>query len=176
MNCEIIISGFGGQGVLAFGQILSYSALKENKNTTWFPAYGPEQRGGTAYCTVVISDVEVASPISSNPDVVVAFNQPSLEKFESWLKKEGLLILNKSLIQKKATRDDIEVIYVDALTLARQIGEERAFNMILLGKFIKEKPILSVETVQSVIKDFFSYRGQTTIDKNLEAFKVGLEL
>ncbi len=175
MNYEIIISGFGGQGVLAFGQILSYGALKEEKYTTWFPAYGPEQRGGTAYCTVVLGDEEVASPISSDPDVVVVLNQPSLDKFEPWLKKGGLLLVNKSLVTRKPEREDIKIVELDALTMARQAGEERASNIVLLGRLLKELPILSMTTVSEILKEFFSHRGESVVKANQEALKLGWE-
>ncbi|MBT9174729.1 MAG: Pyruvate synthase subunit PorC [candidate division WS2 bacterium] len=173
MNYEIIISGFGGQGVLIFGEILSHGALKENKYIVWFPAYGPEQRGGTASCTVVIGDEEVASPISTDPDIVVVLNQPSLDKFEPWVKKGGLLIINKTLTTRKPVRDDIKTIEVDALSLAREAGEERATNIVLLGRLIKEIPILSIETIKKVISEIFSHRGEKVVEANIEALHSG---
>jgi len=173
VNYEIIISGFGGQGVLIFGEILSHGALKENKNTVWFPAYGPEQRGGTASCTVVIGDEEIASPISTDPDIVVVLNQPSLDKFEPWVKKGGLLIINKTLTTRKPLRDDIKNIEIDALTLAREAGEERATNIVLLGRLLKEVPLLSIDSVKKVISEIFAHRGEKVIEANIEALNTG---
>lgn len=138
-------AGFGGQGVLLMGYILSHGAMLKGLNVTYFPAYGAEMRGGTANCTVTLSDRKIASPVASNPDVLVAMNYPSLEKFESTVAQNGLILLNSSLIEGRGTRSDVEVIQVPTLELAKEAGSERATNMVMIGALSAKKGLLSME-------------------------------
>jgi 2-oxoglutarate ferredoxin oxidoreductase subunit gamma len=138
-------SGFGGQGVLLMGYILSHGAMLKGLNVTYFPAYGAEMRGGTANCTVTLSDKKIASPVASNPDVLVAMNYPSLEKFESTIVHNGLILLNSSLIEGLGTRTDVQVIQVPTLELAREAGSERAANMVMVGSLCAKTGLLTLE-------------------------------
>jgi len=133
MIFRTVFAGFGGQGVLLMGYILSHGAMHKGLNVTYFPAYGAEMRGGTANCTVTLSDKKIASPVASRPDVLVAMNYPSLEKFESSVVENGIVLLNSSLIQEGGSRKDLEVIQVPTLQLAQEAGSERAANMVMIG-------------------------------------------
>ena len=147
MKTEIIISGFGGQGVLSMGKILAYSGLMEDKEVTWMPAYGPEQRGGTANVTVIVSDDKISSPILSKYDAAIILNQPSLEKFESKVKPGGVLIYDGYGIINPPTRKDIHVYRIDAMDAANEMNNAKAFNMIVLGGLLKIMPIVTLENV-----------------------------
>ena len=152
MQYEVIIAGFGGQGVMLIGQLLSNAAMMQGSKTVWMPSYGPEMRGGTANCTVVVSDEEIGSPVVPEPGAVVAMNRPSLDKFEPRIKPGGLLIINSSLIKRKAERDDIHVIYVPANELAeREIGTVKSANMIVLGAYIGHTGAATAEIVKKAM-------------------------
>ena len=139
MKEEVIIAGFGGQGVMSMGKILAYAGMKEQKEVSWIPSYGPEMRGGTAHCTVTISDKKIASPMSSNPDNIIVMNYPSLEKFINKVKSEGLVLINSSLINSTVDRKDVEVIEVPANAIARELGNNKIANMVMLGAYISRK-------------------------------------
>ena len=143
MKTEIIIAGFGGQGVLSMGKILAYSGMLEGKEVTWMPAYGPEQRGGTANVTVIVSDERISSPILSKYDVAIVLNQPSLDKFMPKLKHGGMLIYDGFGIINPPTRDDITVYRIDAMDKAAEMKNAKVFNMIILGALLKACPIVS---------------------------------
>ncbi len=145
MITRTIFSGFGGQGVLLMGYVLSHGAMLKGLNVTYFPAYGAEMRGGTANCTVTLSDKKIASPVASNPDVLVAMNYPSLEKFESTVVEHGLVFLNSSLIEEDPPRTDIEVVRVPAVELAREVGAERTANMVMMGAVSAKTELLTLE-------------------------------
>ena len=145
MISRTTFAGFGGQGVLLMGYILSHGAMLKGLNVTYFPAYGAEMRGGTANCTVTLSDRKIASPVASNPDVLVAMNFPSLEKFEPTVIQNGLILLNSSLIQGLGIRSDVEVIQVPTLELAKEAGSERATNMVMIGALCAKKGLLTME-------------------------------
>ena len=147
MKKEIIISGFGGQGVLSMGKILAYSGLMDNKEVTWMPAYGPEQRGGTANVTVIVSDEKISSPILSKFDIAIVLNQPSLEKFEPKLKPGGILIYDSFGIINSPTRSDITVYRIDAMDKAAEMKNGKVFNMIVLGGLLKVAPVVSTAGV-----------------------------
>jgi len=151
MQEEIIFAGFGGQGVLFAGQLVAYTALAENKHVTWIPSYGPEMRGGTANCTVVISDEPIGSPVTSRPSVAVVFNNPSMEKYANLVKPGGLLIINESLVIFTTTRTDITVIRIPATELAAEMGEAKLTNMLLLGALLAQRPVVSLETTKRVL-------------------------
>jgi 2-oxoglutarate ferredoxin oxidoreductase subunit gamma len=139
MTEEIIIAGFGGQGVLSMGQILCYSGVMENKEVSWMPSYGPEMRGGTANCMAIISDTKISSPIINKFDTVIALNQPSLDKFEQAVKPGGLLIYEASTIVNPPTRKDIDILPIEASNEAAKLKNSKVMNMIILGAFLKKK-------------------------------------
>jgi 2-oxoglutarate ferredoxin oxidoreductase subunit gamma len=145
MMTRTIFAGFGGQGVLLMGYVLSHGAMHKGLNVTYFPAYGAEMRGGTANCTVTLSDKKIASPVASNPDVLVAMNFPSLEKFESTVVEKGLVLLNSSLISESLSRGDVEVLRIPTAELAREVGSDRVINMVMIGAFCAKTGLLSME-------------------------------
>jgi 2-oxoglutarate ferredoxin oxidoreductase subunit gamma len=149
---KIIIAGFGGQGVLSLGQILAYSAMTENKEVSWLPSYGPEMRGGTANCSVIISDTAVASPVIATPSVLVIMNKPSLYKFIDKVEKGGTVIINSSLVDVKPERTDINVIYVPANEAAHELGTEKAANIYIMGVINKVCKMLKNESIYKGIE------------------------
>jgi len=173
MKKEIIISGFGGQGVLSMGKILAYSGLMEDKEVTWMPAYGPEQRGGTANVTVIVSDDRISSPILSKYDVAIVLNQPSLEKFEPKLKPGGILIYDSYGIINPPTRKDITVYCVDAMDKAAEMKNGKIFNMIVLGGMLKECPVVGLGGVEKALKKTLPERHHELIPLNMEALEEG---
>ena len=151
MITRTIFSGFGGQGVLLMGYVLSHGAMLKGLNVTYFPAYGAEMRGGTANCTVTVSDKKIASPVASNPDVLVAMNLPSLDKFGPKVVENGLVFLNSSMIEEEPPRDDVQMIKVPTLDLAREVGSERAANMVMIGAVCAKTGLLSLnETIEGM--------------------------
>lgn len=176
MKEEIIIAGFGGQGVLSMGKILAYSGLMEDKEVTWMPAYGPEQRGGTANVTVIISDEKISSPILSSFDVAIVLNQPSLKKFESKVKPGGVLIYEESTIIDPPTRTDIKVYSINAVEGAIQMNNSKAFNMIVLGGLLKISPIVDKESVIKGLYKSLPERHHKLIPLNEQAIEKGKEL
>ncbi len=176
MKEEIIIAGFGGQGVLSMGKILAYSGLMEGKEVTWMPAYGPEQRGGTANVTVIISDDKISSPILSKYDVAIILNQPSMEKFEAKVKPGGILIYDGYGIIHPPTRQDINVYRIDAMDAANEMNNSKAFNMIVLGGLLKLKPMVSLDSVVRGLKKTLPERHHHLIPMNEEAIRRGMEL
>lgn len=175
MEKEIIIAGFGGQGVLLIGRMLAYAGMMEGKEVSWLPSYGPEMRGGTANCTVVISDKPVGSPVVKSPDILIVLNRPSLDKFEPFVKKNGLLIINSSLIDRKSERDDIDVLYVPANDVAIKCGSPKAANMVALGALVGKTGILKIESLEETIKETFSEK-EKIVNLNLKALKEGLKI
>jgi len=173
MQTDIIISGFGGQGVLFAGQLLSYAAMDEGKNVTWIPSYGPEMRGGTANCTVVVSDEEIGSPMVRFPDAVIVMNLPSLDKYEPLVKPGGLLVINTSIIDRKATRTDIRVVEVPANEIAEEIGDRRLTNMVLLGCLVSNLPILPLAAISKALKEHLPARHHKLIPANMQAIEKG---
>jgi len=157
MLVKTLISGFGGQGVISMGLTLTQAAMAEGKYVTYLPSYGAEVRGGTANCTVAVSDEEIASPIASSPDFVIAMNRPSLARFQNQIKSGGALFLNSSLIQSGTSRDDIEVVRVAADAIAKELGSAKSANMIMLGAFIRVSGIVSldgiIEGLRSTLKN-----------------------
>ncbi|MCF0205203.1 MAG: 2-oxoacid:acceptor oxidoreductase family protein [Muribaculaceae bacterium] len=176
MTEEIIIAGFGGQGVLSMGKILAYSGLMENKEVTWMPAYGPEQRGGTANVTVIVSDERISSPILHSYDTVVALNQQSLDKFESRVKPGGVLFYDCNGIHKAPTRTDIKVYRLDVMGALMKLGNMKAYNMIILGAYLKVKPVVTIDSVLLGLKKSLPERHHHLIPANEEALKVGATL
>lgn len=173
---KLIIAGFGGQGVMLMGQVLSYAATNEDLNTIWIPSYGPETRGGTANCSVIISHAMIASPVISQPDSVIAMNLPSLQKFEKKLKPGGLLLVNESLVKDYDYRDDIEVYPIDTNNLALKLGNLKVANMIMLGAYIELTGVFNKEALFAVFKKIFSGEKAKLIDLNEKAVELGMSV
>lgn len=176
MKEEIIIAGFGGQGVLSMGKILAYAALVEGKEVTWMPSYGPEQRGGTANVTVIVSDEKISSPILSSFDTAVVLNQPSLEKFESKVKPGGTLIYDGYGIPQPPTRTDIQVYRIDAMDMAAEMKAAKAFNMIVLGGLLQVRQLVEVENVVKALRKTLPERHHHLIPMNEDALRKGMEI
>jgi 2-oxoglutarate ferredoxin oxidoreductase subunit gamma len=170
---DIIIAGFGGQGVLVLGQLITYAGMIEDKAVSWFPSYGPEQRGGTCNCSVVISDEEIGSPIVSKPTVAIVMNAPSLDRFEPTVAPEGLIVYNSTLIQQKPKRDDVKVVAVPANEIADELGNARVANMVLLGAFIEATGLIDIASVQESLKQVLSERHHHLIPLNMQALERG---
>jgi len=173
MQTEIIIAGFGGQGVLFGGQLLAYAGLDEGKHVTWIPAYGPEMRGGTANCTAIISDEEIGSPFVHYPSAVIAMNRPSLDKYEDQVKPGGLLVVNSSMLDRPVMRTDINVVEVDAGTVAEKLGDKRMTNMVLLGALLANLPVLPLTAIENALKVHLPERHLRLLPKNYEALREG---
>ncbi|MDR1980285.1 MAG: 2-oxoacid:acceptor oxidoreductase family protein [Tannerellaceae bacterium] len=176
MKQEIIIAGFGGQGVLSMGKILAYSGLMEGKEVSWMPSYGPEQRGGTANVTVILSDDPVSSPILNTYDIAIILNQPSLDKFEDKVKPGGILIYDGYGIHGGIKRKDIDVYQVDAMDAATEMKNEKAFNMLILGGLLKVVPMVKLESVLLGLKKSLPERHHRLIPMNEAAIKRGMEI
>jgi len=176
MKKEIIISGFGGQGVLSMGKILAYSGLMDGKEVTWMPAYGPEQRGGTANVTVIVSDERISSPILSKYDIAVVLNQPSLEKFEPKIKPGGILIYDSYGIINPPTRKDISIYCIDAMDKAAEMKNGKVFNMIVLGGLLKVAPVVSAKGVEKALHKTLPERHHDLIPLNMQAVEEGAKI
>ena len=173
MKQEVIISGFGGQGVLSMGKILAYSGLMEGKEVTWMPAYGPEQRGGTANVTVIVSDERISSPILSKYDVAIVLNQPSLDKFETKVKPGGILIYDGFGIINPPTRKDISIYRIDAMDKAAELKNAKVFNMIVLGGLLKVCSVVSDNGVEKALYITLPERHHALIPLNMKAIQEG---
>jgi 2-oxoglutarate ferredoxin oxidoreductase subunit gamma len=176
MKHEIIIAGFGGQGVLSMGKILAYAGLMEDKEVTWFPSYGPEQRGGTANVTVILSDDKISSPVLNGYDIAIILNQPSLDKFESKVKPGGILIYDGYGISKPPVRKDIRIFRTDAMNTAASEGNSKAFNMIVLGGMLKLCPMVTLESVMKGLKKSLPERNHKFLPMNEKAILRGMEI
>ena len=170
---NILIAGFGGQGVLFAGKCLAYKGLIENKQVSWLPSYGPEMRGGTANCSVILSDTPVGSPIVSNPDVLIAMNLPSLDKYEDATVSGGKIFVESTLIDRKVKRDDVEAFYIPATKMATEIGAPTLANMVMLGKVIKETCAVDFDTIEEGLKKVIPARKADMLDINLKAIQAG---
>ena len=176
MTEEIIIAGFGGQGVLSMGKIIAYSGIMQDKEVSWFPSYGPEMRGGTANVTVIISDERVSSPVLNEYDTAILLNQQSVDKFESTVKKGGLLIYDGNGITKHPSRKDIQIFRIDAADEAAKMSTTKTFNMIVLGGYLKVKPVVKLDNVLKGLKKSLPERYHHLIPVNEEAIKRGMEI
>jgi 2-oxoglutarate ferredoxin oxidoreductase subunit gamma len=176
MKEEIIIAGFGGQGVLSMGKILAYAGLIGDKEVSWMPAYGPEQRGGTANVTVIISDERISSPVLNSFDSAIILNQQSLEKFESKVRPGGILIYDPHGIKNPPTRQDIHIYTVDAMDTANEMNNAKSFNMIVLGAYLKVKPIVSMDAVLKGLKKSLPARHHHLLAMNEAALTKGMEI
>ena len=175
MLIKTIFAGFGGQGVLLMGRSLAQAAMLEGENVIYFPSYGPEVRGGTANCTVAISDEEIASPVASSPEFVVAMNLPSLVRFQNHIQSGGLLFINSSIIETAITRDDIDVVSVPANNIAEKLGNPQSANMVMLGAFIKKSKLVSLHSVIEELGKALKNKRKL-ISVNKEALTTGYDL
>ena len=173
MTTQILIAGFGGQGALFAGKLLAYKGMYDGKELSWLPSYGPEMRGGTANCSVIISDTPVGSPIVDDPDVLMVMNLPSLDKYENAVVKGGKIFVDSSFIERKVVRDDVDAYYVPATKMAAEAGVPTLANMILLGKMLKETQVLDFEGLEGVFKKIVSAKRADLIDANLKALEIG---
>jgi 2-oxoglutarate ferredoxin oxidoreductase subunit gamma len=173
MQKEIIIAGFGGQGVLFAGQVLAYAAMDLGKEVTWIPSYGPEMRGGTANCTVVIADEEIGSPLVQYPPAAIVLNLPSFDKYEPLIKPGGVLIVNQSMVDRSAKRGDITEIFIAANEVAEQIGDKKLTNMVTVGALLASLPEIPLEAVETALKAHLPERHQKLLPKNFEALRRG---
>jgi 2-oxoglutarate ferredoxin oxidoreductase subunit gamma len=169
---NVIMAGFGGQGLMFIGKLLAYCAMKRGLNVTWIPSYGPEMRGGTANCTVVISDEPIGSPLINSPEALIIMNNPSLESFEPKLKAGGLLFVNSNFVTRQVKRKDINIVPVPANEAAEEAGERRAANMVIFGAYVAKTGIISEEDVAEGFKELFSAKADT-LKANLHAFEKG---
>ena len=172
---QILLAGFGGQGVLFTGKFLAYKGLVQDKQVSWLPSYGPEMRGGTCNCSVIISDTPVGSPIITNPDVLVAMNLPSLQKFVNTVVPGGKIFVDSALIDAKVERTDVEVFYVPATQMAKDAGFSTLANMILMGKVIKETQAVRFDNNLETLKSFIPAKKEKLIDINCQALQAGYD-
>jgi len=172
---QMLFSGFGGQGILFAGKFIAYKGLIDNKQVSWLPSYGPEMRGGTANCSVIVSDDAVGSPIVSTPDVLIAMNLPSLDKFESTVAPGGIIIADSTLIERKVARDDVKVFYLPATALASENGMPTLANMIIVGKLLKELGDFDEESIRAALGKVISAKRADMMEVNVKAMRIGAE-
>ena len=175
MNKEMIFAGFGGQGVMLMGQILAYAGMLEGQQVSWFPAYGPEMRGGTANCSIIIGDEPVGTPIVTEPSVVVAMNLPSLDKFEPMLPVGGTLLINSSLIDRKPHRTDVKTYYVPCNDIAQELGNLKVANMVMVGAIIAASGVVNIDSVINVLAKKIFKNKPKVMPINEQAIRRGLE-
>ncbi len=176
MHHEIIISGFGGQGALFAGQLLSYGALEEGRHVTWIPSYGPEMRGGTANCTVIVSDEEIGSPLVRRPSAAIVLNPPSFERYEPLVQTNGVLLVNSSLIAIPSRRSDIRRLDIPANDVAAELGGAQMANVILVGALVALTDVVKVETLDAVLDAHVSARHRDKLEVNKRALRRGMAL
>jgi 2-oxoglutarate ferredoxin oxidoreductase subunit gamma len=175
MKNEYIFAGFGGQGMLLIGKFLAMACMMDGKHVSWLPSYGPEMRGGTANCSVIVSDKPVASPLVDMADVVIAMNRPSLDKFESHVKPGGTLVINSSIIDRKAERSDINVVYCDANKIAESVGNPKGANVAILGALLEKSPVCSVDTMVEALRIELGAKKVKFLEGNKKALVAGME-
>ena len=175
MQSEIFLAGFGGQGVMFAGQVLSYAAMDSGKEVTWIPSYGPEMRGGTANCTIVIADEEIGSPLVQNPPAVIVMNLPSLDKYEPVVKPGGVLVVNSSMVDREVVRRDITRVSLPCNEIAEEAGDRRMANIVATGAMLALMPVLSLEEIETTLKNHMPGRHKHLLPKNIEALRRGAE-
>lgn len=172
-NGKIILAGFGGQGILFAGKVLAYAGLKAEREVSWLPSYGPEMRGGTANCHVVISDAHVGSPIIPNPNILIAMNRPSLDKFENAVEKDGFIIVDNSLIDREINRDDVNIVKIPATELAMQAGFDSLANMVIVGKLIAVTGLFTLDEIRKGLEKSVPASKTALLEKNIKAIELG---
>ncbi|MBQ7897673.1 MAG: 2-oxoacid:acceptor oxidoreductase family protein [Clostridia bacterium] len=175
MTNEFLFAGFGGQGILFAGKLLAYKGLTDGKEVSWLPSYGPEMRGGTASCSIILSDTPVGSPIVSNPDILIAMNLPSLDKYEKTVKKGGMIFYDSSLISREVIRDDVKAFPIPATKMAEENGTPTLANMIIMGKVLKETDDFTEESVRAALTKVISAKRADMLDVNFGAIKLGYD-
>lgn len=175
MLIKTIFAGFGGQGILFMGYLLATAAIEEDYHTTYLPSYGPEVRGGTANCTVAISDEVIASPVASEPDFIVAMNNPSLTRFQSHLMTNGSLFINSDLVDIEPFRGDVNLINVPVVTLANEVGNPKGINVVMLGAYLRHTRILEYKNMEKAIRKIFAEKSEKLVELNLLALKRGYD-
>lgn len=176
METSIVVAGFGGQGVLFAGQLLAYAGMDAGKQVTWIPSYGPEMRGGTAHCVVIISDEPIGAPVVAQPDVAIVLNQPSFDKYLPLVKSGGLLVVNSSLVDAVADRPDIDVIYVPANAIAEEWGSVKMLNMAVVGAMLAGRPILDLAELEAALRAHIGQKKEHLIDANLQVLHQGYQI
>jgi 2-oxoglutarate ferredoxin oxidoreductase subunit gamma len=176
MQREIIISGFGGQGSLFAGQLLAYAALASDLHTTWYPSYGPEMRGGTAHCIVIIADEPIGSPVVKHPQAAIVMNIPSLERYEPLVVPGGVLVVNSALVDRKPTRRDLDIALIPADTVAEKLGDKRLANVVLVGALLARLPVLSLEVVAQTLRERIPAHRRNLLEANVRALYEGAAL
>ncbi len=176
MKEQIICAGSGGQGIVTMGKLLAWAVLKDNKFVTYIPSYGAEQRGGTANCSVIISDIEIASPLIETPSSLIIMNSASLDKFENRLQKGGLLVINSSLVDKKSERKNVQAVYIPATEIAEEIGQIRTANMVALGAYIGKSKIIPIDKLEESLSNIFSKAKKELLEINIKALRKGEEI
>lgn len=176
MQTSIIIAGFGGQGVLFAGQLLAYAGMDAGLHVTWIPSYGPEMRGGTANCTVVIGDDPVGAPIVSRPDVAVVLNAPSFEKYEPLVKPGGVLVVNSAIVTQKSGREEIDVVYVPANTIAEEAGSTKMLNMATVGALLACRPVLTIADIIQALRNHLPESKHHLLAANIDVLQQGYEV
>lgn len=175
-NCKMILAGFGGQGILFTGKMLVFAAMLKKKKLSWLPSYGPEMRGGTANCHVIIDDEPIGSPIVMNPDILVAMNAPSLDRFENAVQTGGIIFADKLLINRSVKRTDVKTVYVNATEIADKMHVKKLANMVMLGAVLKETGLFTAEEIKTTIKKSLTGKKQNLVNLNLKAVTAGFEI
>ena len=174
LYANVTMAGFGGQGIMFIGKLLAYSAMKAGMNVTWIPSYGPEMRGGTANCTVVLSNKEIGSPVITSPQALIIMNNPSLDAFEARIQSNGHLFLNSSLVTNETRRGDIQVVRIPANDVALEVGEKRTANMVMLGAYVGQTKVVTKPSIFEGLKEFFGKKAEF-LGVNKKAFEAGME-
>lgn len=172
---RIIVSGFGGQGVMGIGQLLTYAGMIDGLNVSWLPSYGPEMRGGAANCSVIISDQPIGAPNISTADAVIVLNGPSLDKFENSVRPEGTILMNSSLINREPARDDVKIIRLKANNLAEEFGNPKVMNMIIVSAFNAIENVVSDEAIKKAVEKLYGKKGEKMLELNYKALEFGAE-
>jgi len=175
MTHEILFAGFGGQGILFAGKVLAYAGMLEERQVSWLPSYGPEMRGGTANCSVILSDDPIGSPIINDPAILVAMNLPSLDKFEDLIQKDGYAFIDSTLITRKVERADVKSFYIPATQMAQDNGMKGLANMIILGKVIRELGVMDMESIKKGLQKVIPERKKDMLEVNLKAIQMGYD-
>ena len=175
MKKEVILSGFGGQGVMSIGKNLVEAGMEEGLEVSWVPSYGPEMRGGTANCTVILSDERIGSPLVETPTEIIVMNRPSLAKFEPTVIPGGTVFVNSSIVTEKVSRDDVKAIYVPCDDIAEELGNTKVSNMVMLGAYVAATQVLKVETIEHMIAEMFTGKKAKLVPLNMEALKRGMQ-
>lgn len=175
MNTEIIAAGFGGQGIMSMGKFIAEAALNQDLDVSWVPSYGPEMRGGTANCSIIISDKAIGSPVVTNPSVLIAMNLPSLNRFEGQISPDGTIFLNSSIIKEASERRDVKAVHIPCDEIAAALGNGKAANMVMLGAFAAATGVLRLQTIKALVAEKFTGAAAGLADINIKALEQGAQ-